>query len=80
MAAKYPELGHQRKIETACAVSGKLKPDRRSDMPFEATYGFLLTLGLMLAVIFTGILVRRKTRQNVMAPARVSGAVPSAGE
>jgi hypothetical protein len=49
-------------------------------MPFEATYGFLFTLGLMLAVIFTGILVRRKTRQNVMAPARVSGAMPSAGE
>jgi membrane protease YdiL (CAAX protease family) len=29
-------------------------------MPFEATYGFLLTLGLMVAAIVTGILVRRK--------------------
>jgi membrane protease YdiL (CAAX protease family) len=32
-------------------------------MPFEATYGFLLTLGLMLAAIVTGILLwRRRTR------------------
>jgi membrane protease YdiL (CAAX protease family) len=38
-------------------------------MPFEATYGFLLTLGLMLAVIVTGILVRRKRMQIVRASA-----------
>lgn len=53
-------------------------------MPFEATYGFLLTLGLMLAIIVTGILMLRKRQQNVKVPAekpaRVSGAMPSAGE
>lgn len=57
---------------------------RGLSMPFEATYGFLLTLGLMLVVIATGILLRRKRRQNVKAPAeepaRVSGAMPSAGD
>ena len=29
-------------------------------MPFEATYGFVLTLGLMPAIIVTGVLVRRQ--------------------
>jgi hypothetical protein len=33
-------------------------------MPFEATYGFLLTLGLMLAAVVIGILVRRKRMQT----------------
>jgi membrane protease YdiL (CAAX protease family) len=33
-------------------------------MPFEASYGFLLTLGLMLAFIVTGILLQRKSAQN----------------
>jgi membrane protease YdiL (CAAX protease family) len=37
-------------------------------MPFEATYGFLLTLGLMFAAIVTGILVRRKRAQTVSSP------------
>jgi membrane protease YdiL (CAAX protease family) len=32
-------------------------------MPFEATYGFLLTLGLMLAAIVTGMLVRWRRLQ-----------------
>ena len=53
-------------------------------MPFVATYGFLLTLGLMLAVIVTGILMLRKRRQKVKAsaeePAYESGAMPSAGD
>lgn len=50
-------------------------------MPFEATYGFLLTLGLMFAVIVTGFLVRRKNvKTTAEAPARVSGAMPSGGD
>ena len=38
-------------------------------MPFEATYGFLLTLGLMLAAVVTGLLVRRKRMQTEQSPA-----------
>jgi membrane protease YdiL (CAAX protease family) len=42
-------------------------------MPFEATYGFLVTLGLMFALIITGILVRwesvQKTEPSTEAPA-----------
>ena len=53
-------------------------------MPFEATYGFLLTLGLILVVIATGILVPRKRSQNVKtsteAPAHLSRALPSASD
>ena len=40
-------------------------------MPFEATYGFLLTLGLMVAAIVTGILVRRKRMRTEQSPAEV---------
>ena len=53
-------------------------------MPFEATYGFLLTLGLMLAAMVTGILVRRKrmriARSLAEAPAQSRGAVPASSD
>jgi hypothetical protein len=53
-------------------------------MPFEATYGFLLTLGLMLAAIVAGILVRRKRMQSVQssaeAPAQLKSAVQASGD
>ena len=39
-------------------------------MPFEATYGFLLTLGLMLAAIVAGALVQRKRTQQPRVPDR----------
>ena len=53
-------------------------------MPFEATYGFLLTLGLMLAAVVAGILVRRKrmriVRSLAKAPAPPRGAVQASSD
>jgi len=54
------------------------------NMPFEATYGFLLTLGLMLAAIVTGILVRRKriqiVRTSAQAPAQPKSAMQASSD
>jgi membrane protease YdiL (CAAX protease family) len=53
-------------------------------MPFEATYGFLLTLGLMLAAIVAGILVRRKRMQSVSSsaetPVQLESAMQASGD
>lgn len=53
-------------------------------MPFEATYGFLVTLGLMLAAIVTGILVRWKRvqimRSSTEAPTHPSRALQTSSD